>query len=416
MIPLDTEALKRASAGNPGWLAAQRATAFDTFTASNPPSSKEELWRYVDLDFALADFSLPTEPAPAVVDDADIAVVDGLVSGSAAEVEGAEILTLADALAGGAVDERVFAAIGSAHQDQFSSAALAFGSDGAFVRIPKRSAVSRPLVVAVEAAADAGVSFPRVVVAAEEGSEASLILQMRSPDDIAALVVPEVDVAIGPNANVRITIVQDFGDATNSIARMRVVVDRDASLTLAEAGIGGSLSRLHLAVDLEGRGSSAQIIGAYFGDRDQVLDYRYFMRHIGENTYSDMFLKGGVEDQALSVFTGMIRIEETAQRTNAFQTNRNLLLSDDAKAQSVPNLEILANDVKCGHGSTVGPLDAEQRYYLQSRGLDRERADRLQVRGFFEEAIARFPDRDVAGPVRRRINAKYEDALREGRV
>ena len=147
-----------------------------------------------------------------------------------------------------------------------------------------------------------------------------------------------------------------------------------------------------------------------------MLDYRYFMRHVGENTNSDMFLKGGVEDEALSIFTGMIRIEESAQRTNAFQTNRNLLLSDDAAAQSVPNLEILANDVKCGHASTVGPLDDEQRYYLMSRGLHRDRADRLQVRGFFEEALARFPEQSVVGPIRDRINAKYADAQREGRL
>ena len=106
----------------------------------------------------------------------------------------------------------------------------------------------------------------------------------------------------------------------------------------------------------------------------------------------------------------------SAQKTNAFQTNRNLLLSDAAAAQSVPNLEILANDVKCGHASTVGPLDDEQRYYLMSRGLDGDRADRLQVRGFFEEALARFPEQSVVGPIRDRINAKYADAQREGRL
>ena len=112
----------------------------------------------------------------------------------------------------------------------------------------------------------------------------------------------------------------------------------------------------------------------------------------------------------------MIRIDETAQRTDAFQTNRNLILSDGAAAQSVPNLEILANDVRCGHGSTVGPLDDEQRYYLMSRGLDRKRSDRLQVRGFFEQVLSRFPEASIAAPVREAINAKYVAAQREGRV
>ena len=112
----------------------------------------------------------------------------------------------------------------------------------------------------------------------------------------------------------------------------------------------------------------------------------------------------------------MIRIEEGAQRTNAFQTNRNLILSEGATAQSVPNLEILANDVKCGHGSTVGPLDEEQRYYLMSRGLDRPRSERLQVRGFFEQALAKFPEQSVVGPIRGWMNHKFVAAQEEGRV
>jgi Fe-S cluster assembly protein SufD len=129
-----------------------------------------------------------------------------------------------------------------------------------------------------------------------------------------------------------------------------------------------------------------------------------------------MHLKGAVEDEALSVFTGMIRIETTGQKTEAFQTNRNLILTKGASAQSVPNLEILANDVKCGHGSSVGPLDEDQRYYLMSRGLTPDVADRLQVRGFFEEVIAEIPHADLAPWIRDRINAKYIAAQEEGRL
>jgi len=276
--------------------------------------------------------------------------------------------------------------------------------------------VPDPVFVDIQAVTNLAVSFPRVVIEVEAGAEASVVVEFRSEDSLAALVVPEFDVVVGENANFRLTIVQRWGSGTTAIARVRVVAARDAQITLAEAGLGGALARMHLAVDLEGRGSSANIIGAFFGDRDQVLDYRYFMRHIGENTNSDMFLKGAVEDEALSIFTGLIRLEESAQRTNAFQTNRNLLLSEDAAAQSVPNLEILANDVKCGHASTVGPLDEDQRYYLMSRGLDQKRADRLQVRGFFEDVLSRFPEQSVAGPVRDRINAKYIAAQEEGRV
>jgi Fe-S cluster assembly protein SufD len=124
-----------------------------------------------------------------------------------------------------------------------------------------------------------------------------------------------------------------------------------------------------------------------------------------------MFLKGAVADDARSVFSGLIRIEKEGQKSNAHQTNRNLVLSDGAEAHSVPNLEILADDVRCGHGSAVGPLDEEQRYYLQSRGLDRDRADRLQVKGFFEEAILRFPHRGLDARLRDTALTKYAGVM-----
>jgi Fe-S cluster assembly protein SufD len=186
---------------------------------------------------------------------------------------------------------------------------------------------------------------------------------------------------------------------------------RDGSLFLAEAGFGGRYSRLRLAVDLVGAGAGAKIVGAYFGDGAQTLDYRYFIRHAALSTTSEMFLKGAVADDARSVFSGLIRIEKEGQKSNAHQTNRNLVLSDGAEAHSVPNLEILADDVRCGHGSAVGPLDEEQRYYLQSRGLDRDRADRLQVKGFFEEAILRFPHRGLDARLRDTALTKYAGVM-----
>jgi Fe-S cluster assembly protein SufD len=213
-----------------------------------------------------------------------------------------------------------------------------------------------------------------------------------------------------------LTIVQDWNYRTRAFGRGVIRLGRDASLVIAEAGLGALLGRFHLDVDFVGNGSHARVLGAYFGEENQTLDYRYFMNHIGTNTRSDMFLKGAVEDSALSVFTGLIRIEETGQKTESFQTNRNLILSHGASAQSVPNLEILANDVKCGHGSSVGPLDEGQRYYLMSRGITPQRADRLQVHGFFEQVISELPDEAIASLVRDRINDKYVTAQEEGRV
>ncbi len=423
MNPLDAAAVVRATAGEPSWRAENRSAAHRHFEKLSPPSSAEESWRYVDLDFALEDFAMvdtPGTPAPPSISGIDaehsLSIVDGTAVGEPVAADGVWFGSWRSAR--GDVDAalRDVAPHGVRNDlDHFAAAHGAFGIDGAVVHVG-RGRHTVPLLVDVAAATPGAVSFPRIIVVAEDAASASVIVHLHSGRDVAALVVPRFEVVGGAGANVRLSIVQDLGRATRSIAHLRAAMGRDANLVLAEAGLGGTLSRLHLTIDLEGRGSSANVIGAYFGDQHQVLDYRYLMHHAGLDTRSDMFLKGAVEDAALSVFTGMIRIDESAQRTDAFQTNRNLILSEGAAAQSVPNLEILANDVRCGHGSTMGPLDAEQRYYLLSRGLDPERADRLQVRGFFQEALDRFPHREVAGPVATAINAKFVEAQEEGRV
>jgi Fe-S cluster assembly protein SufD len=218
---------------------------------------------------------------------------------------------------------------------------------------------------------------------------------------------------VGGNARLDLTVVQEWGDATRAFAHQAVTAGRDAGVVLAEAGLGGTFARLHLRFDLEGSGAWARVLGAYFGHRRQTLDYRYYMGHRAPHTNSTMYLKGAVGDAACSVFTGLIRIEPEGQGSDAMQTNRNLVLAEGAEAHSVPNLEILANEVRCGHGSTVSPLDAEQRYYLMSRGLDAARADRLQVKGFFEDVLARFPRADLEPPLRRALMARYAGLGRE---
>jgi Fe-S cluster assembly protein SufD len=421
----DRTTTDRAGAEDPPWLAARRASAAERFAGLDMPSSREEAWRYLDLDFAFDDFAVADPgnqplPADALLDvgpvTAAMRIVDGRPLDGLAEGDGYALAPLAAA----AIDQE--AAVRSAldrlpeASDRFSAAHDAFGGDGAFLRVDKGAVVRDPFFVDVQGTASGVAHFPRTMVVAEEGAEASIVLHYRSPEAFKQLAVPHLVIAAGPAAQVSVTIVQNWGYETRAIGRAYAVVDRDATVRFAEASLGGRLSRLRLDVDLEGRGSEAKVLGAYFGDAHQTMDYRYFIRHVGQNTRSDMFLKGAVEDEALSVFTGLIRIEEDAQKTEAFQTNRNLILSSSAAAQSVPNLEILANDVKCGHGSTVGPLDDEQRYYLMSRGLPRERADRLQVRGFFEQVLARFPTPTVIGPVREWVNDKYVRAQQAGRV
>ena len=198
------------------------------------------------------------------------------------------------------------------------------------------------------------------------------------------------------------------------VAHHQFVAGRDATVRIDEIGLGGRYARQRLGISLEGMGSSAKVGGVYFGDRRQVLDYRIYVTHHGARTSSDIFLKGAVADRAEAVWTGLMRIEKPAVGTSAFETNRNLVLSDGAKVHSVPNLEILTDDLQCGHGSSSGPPDEDQLYYLMSRGLPKDRAERLLVRGFFNEILSKLVTPQLAAPSRTAVAAKYARTQRRG--
>ncbi len=389
---------------DPAWLVARRSDASERLDELAMPSEREEIWRYLDLDFDPTFDSAPSQPGTAAGPDELIeawtgkmvSVVDGFVTDT-----GVSTVTSASE----PTDEGVGTDLFATAYDALAPGAVLIDGDH----------LAEKVFVDVQTT-DAATTFPGIHVEVPPGSEASVVVRFRSATDVPAVVVPRLTANVGDNARLALTVIQDWNYQTRAMGRAVVNLGRDSGLTLSEVGLGAKIGRLHLDVNYIGQGSWAKIYGVYFGEDDQTLDYRYFMNHIGTNTRSDMFLKGAVEDDALSVFTGMIRIETTGVKTEAFQTNRNLILSSGASAQSVPNLEILANDVKCGHGSSVGPLDEDQRYYLMSRGLTPDVADRLQVRGFFEESISQIPHGDLRPWIRERINTKYITAQEEGRV
>lgn len=396
-------------------LARARA-GFDAFDRLGLPSPAEEVWRYVDLDVDLDSMGLAETPGDSDPTDRlrdvlpELAASVRNIDGFTTEVTGESPLTVVS-LERARTDHAAALELVTdvdPSTDVFAAAHDAFGRDGVFVHAPTGRAVSQPVYVDVQAVTPDAMALPQVAILAEDNADVTVVVHLRSTEDMVSLAVPRILATAGTNARVRVELIQEWGSNTTGIAHVRMTAGRDARVHLAEAGLGGAFSRLRLDVDLEGRGSHAEILGIYFGDGDQTLDYRAFMNHRAPNTTSEMFLKGAVADEAKSVFTGLIRIEPAAQKTNAHQTNRNLVLSDGAEAHSVPNLEILANDVRCGHGSTVGPLDEDQRYYLMSRGLDRQTADRLQVKGFFEEVLARFPHQEFEPALRSAAMAKYE--------
>lgn len=409
MFPIGEEASRRA-AGAFSPEGRRRAEAgWKAFQTLQMPEEIEENWRYVDPGIDLADYSFTEAPgslasgSPHPVEvRLGARVRDGFTVESSGG-DGVEVVPLREA------DEHGGPPTISDKLEAFHEA---FCQDGVLVAVHPGASPASPVVIDLEATTGGTASAPRVRVVAGRSSHVGIVLVQRSPDGLPILVVPRVEVEAGDGATVSLTVVQQWGDDTRAVARHAYRLGRDSTVRLAEAGFGGRYSRLHLTVDLVGDGSAAEVVGTYFGDGEQTLDYRYFMRHAARGTTSDMFLKGAVAGDSRSVFTGLIRIEPEGQKTSAHQTNRNLVLSAGAEAHSVPNLEILADDVRCGHASAVGPLDDDQRYYLMSRGLERTRADRLQVKGFFEEALLRFPDLRFEPMLRAAAMAKYEGVER----
>lgn len=393
-------------------------SAFAVFENQTLPDGSEEEWRYVDLDLDLAAFAPaveagnPIPPGPFMTvarrgAAGIVEVVDGLVS-TLPQVDGVTLRRLgeADALELASPVDR----------DKFASAHIAFLNDSLQVHVAPGHVMDAPLVIDVQATIPGSASFPHLEIGVGENAEAQVLVVYRSGDDLEAVSVPDVTLDVADGARLRYLAVQGWGTSTTGVVHQRLRLGRDATGRIGEVGLGGRIGRLDLTVDLEGNGGSAEVVGLYFGQGDQTLDYRLVINHIGRNTSSDVFLKGAVEDRSRSIFTGLLRIEKGALRSSAFETNRNLVLSEHAKAHSVPNLEILCDDVVCGHGSSVGPLEKEHLYYMQSRGIRRERAERMLIRGFFNEAVDRLPLDVVAAPVAEAVFRRFVEAQEEGRL
>jgi Fe-S cluster assembly protein SufD len=221
-------------------------------------------------------------------------------------------------------------------------------------------------------------------------------------------VLPVVELRAERAARIGFGNVQELGLATWQIASQVASADADATIVASTAALGGEYARVRTDCRLVGAGATGDLVSFYFGSGDQTLDFRTFQDHAAPDTTSNLLFKGVVDDRSRSVYTGLIRVRKNARGTNAFQTNRNLKLSDDAWAESVPNLEIENNDVRCSHASTVGPIDEDQRFYLESRGVPPEAAERLVVAGFFAEVFDRLPVQQAVPKLRAAIAAKLD--------
>ena len=272
--------------------------------------------------------------------------------------------------------------------------------------------VEQPIVVLHWSEGDGLATFPHTLIEAGENAEVTVFDRFGSsdtgPGSTGMFVDAVVELILADNAHVRYVSVQEHGPRTWQVALQRAHVGRDATLRSAAVALGGDYARLRSESRLMGDGAESDLMAVYFGDGTQMLDFRTLQDHAAPRTRSDLLFKGAVEDEAQSVYSGLIRIRKDAQKSNANQSNRNLVLTEGAEAKSVPNLEIEADDVKCSHASAVGPIDDEQLYYLASRGVPPEEAERLIVLGFFDDVFEQLPLPSLVTPLRRSVIEKIE--------
>jgi Fe-S cluster assembly protein SufD len=388
-----------------------RSELLERYRALPLPTTKDEHWRFTDLKgFDPDGWDAAPEPAaaPASLLDLDVAA-------SATITESGISVSDLDPAAGfrfePLADDNPL--VGSLVQpdDKLRAHNAAVWEHGLLVHVPEGVVVEKPLYLRVAGSAPGGSLFWRVLVVAEPGSRFTLVQELTSADEaLETYANGVVEVVVREGAKAEIVDVQRLSRKAWLFASCHASVGRDAELDWVEGGFGSAKGKVWIQNDLAGRGATSRVTGAYFADGTQHLDYDTYQLHAAPDTTSDFAFKGALRDSAATVWRGMIRVEEGAQKTNAYQENRNLLLSKTATANSIPGLEILANDVRCTHGATLSQVDREQLFYLMARGLPRAEAERLIVRGFFQDVL----DRIELAPVREALGAALEARIPQG--
>jgi Fe-S cluster assembly protein SufD len=274
--------------------------------------------------------------------------------------------------------------------DKFSALHAACWSGGMLLYVPKGVAIDRPLHMF--SALSAGQSdFGHALIVLEEGAEATVLAETASSDATAAgLHCGAVEILVGPGARLRYVNLQNWGGGVWHFAHHKALVGRAASLQWTIGALGARLAKVNQHVALVGEGAHAQVNGVMFTDGTQHLSYHTLQHHEAPHCTSDLLYKGALQGQSRVVWRGMIKVDRDAQKTDGYQRDDNLILSESARADSIPGLEIEADDVKCSHGATAGRVDDEQVFYAQARGLTRKEAVRMIVAGFFQQVFDRI--------------------------
>lgn len=388
------ESTVTAAVDEPVWLQDSRAEAARAYLALPMPTRALRPWRYADLDGLDIETFPPATPTVTIEGEPPL----GGFAGRLTEADPAFVTPH-------------LGAIIPSTEAKFIAANAAQWQDGVFVHVPRGKAFEAPVVVTVDARDLEGAAvFPRVLVVAEERGEVTIVLRLAS-GAMPLLSVGVIEVVVGQAARVKLLLDDQWGAATRDYTWVRARLAKDADFQAASIALGGQVLKQTVEVLLEGEGAASVIKAVALGGARQHFDFVTLQDHIGPRTTSDVEVRAALAGASRSVYYGITRVGEGAAGANANQANRNLLLSGSAKADSDPVLEILTADViRCGHAATVGPVDQEALFYLESRGLSRRQALQLLVAGFFQSVVGHLPLPGFDEELESRVIAKLETA------
>jgi Fe-S cluster assembly protein SufD len=393
---------------DPVWITQSRKDAWATFESIGWPNPRDENWLRSDLrGFKLAKYSPTNETELQSVASAPVRLLDGVeVAGSIRMENGlatSESLDPKYASKGVVfgslsrcsrdhaelVKKHLHAQISSS-TDRFAALQAAMWTDGFFLFVPKNVVIDKPLHIHA-AMADGNVDLSHALVVLEEGAEATVLYECSSATpESAGFHCGGLELVVGARSNLRFVGLQDWGSNTWHFAHKRASVGQDANLQWTIAAVGSKFSQVDQQVNLVGKGANSHVNGVLFTRDRQHLTYNTIQRHSATHCTSDFLYKAVLQDRSRTVWRGMIKVDEGADKTDGYQRNDNLLLSDNARADSIPGLEIKADDVRCTHGSTSGRVDEELIFYARSRGFTRQEAILMIVTGFFQQIFDRI--------------------------
>jgi Fe-S cluster assembly protein SufD len=407
----------------PSWLADKKREAWARFKALPEPTKKRESWRFAKTDdLALDGFASNLNadrdracPRPIVscagcLDFADDVHIGGRALDESLVKEGVIFMPLEKAIAEypEIVREHLFARMPNLGSEKYEALHVAMFLTGAFLYVPKGVEACLPIAALHEALFTGGAIFPHTLVVAGENSRVTMIDVYRSLNEAARhFACAAVDLVALPGARISHRILETWNDEALAFHLNSLAADHDSSIDAISINLGGGHVRMEQHGRIIGRGGDIKMHSLSIATKAREIDQRTLQTHSAEDGKSDLLYKNVLLDNSHTIFGGLIRVDPIAQRTDAFQTNRNLLLSTEAEADSLPGLEILANDVKCSHGASTGQINPEELFYLLSRGIDQRKAEQLLVAGFFEEVIGKIDNPELEEYARGLLAAKF---------